>query len=314
MRNYRLTVVAVLLFSIGAFCQMQPQTKSSSEQVPKLEHFDPNLADHSLDPCQDFYKFACNKWNAANPIPPDQVVWGTGSGLRYWNENILREAMEKAAAQTSRRSEYQQKIGDYWAACMDEPGLEQAGIRDLKPELDRINSMMSTTELAEQLAHIHMSFPGAWDANDNQSAAAMFGFGQQQDYDDASKVVAAIDQGGLGLPNRDFYLKDDDKSKEIREKYVAHITKMLTLAGEGQANAGADAKTIIEIETAMAKVQMDNVARRDPKNVNNKMSLDEVQALTPSFKWNVYLQDISAPPSSPHYLVSSPDFFKGWKS
>ena len=310
MMNYRRTLVAVLLFSVSAFSQMQPQTKSA-EQVPKLEHFDPNLADHSLDPCQDFYKFACSKWNAANPIPPDQVVWGTGSGLRYWNENILREAMVKAAAQTSGRSDYQQKIGDYWAACMDEPGLEQAGIRDLKPELDRINSMMSTTELAEQLAYIHMSFPGAWESNDNQSAAAIFGFGQQQDYDDASKVVASIDQGGLGLPSRDFYLKDDDKSKEIREKYTTHITNMLLLAGEGKAAALFNAKTVLDMETALAKVQMDNVARRDPKNVNNKMSLTEVQALTPSFKWNVYLQDISAPPSSPHYLVSSPDFFKG---
>jgi len=310
MMNYRRTLVAVLLFSVSAFSQMQPQTKSA-EQVPKLEHFDPNLADHSLDPCQDFYKFACSKWNAANPIPPDQVVWGTGSGLRYWNENILREAMVKAAAQTSGRSDYQQKIGDYWAACMDEPGLEQAGIRDLKPELDWINSMMSTTELAEQLAYIHMSFPGAWESNDNQSAAAIFGFGQQQDYDDASKVVASIDQGGLGLPSRDFYLKDDDKSKEIREKYTTHITNMLLLAGEGKAAALFNAKTVLDMETALAKVQMDNVARRDPKNVNNKMSLTEVQALTPSFKWNVYLQDISAPPSSPHYLVSSPDFFKG---
>ena len=307
----RLSKLALLVVSL-LFAQYPGNAQqSSAEQAPKLEHFDPNMVDKTLDPCQDFYQYVCSKWNAANPIPPDQAAWGTGSGLQYWNENILRQALEKASTQTSGRSDFEQKIGDYWAACSNEPGLEAAGSRDLKPDLQRIDAMKSKSELAGQVSHIHMLVPGAWEGNDNQTAAALLGFGSLQDFDDASKVVAGIDQGGLGLPNRDFYLKDDAKSKEILSKYEAHVSKMLGLAGESSTQAAADGKTILAIETAMAKAQMDNVARRDPKNLNNKMSFEQVQALTPSFNWKQYAADIGAPPSAPHYIVTSPEFFKG---
>ena len=307
MRTAKLAVLVVSLVLL----RYPGNAQSPTEQVPKLEHFDANMVDKTLDPCQDFYQYACSKWNAANPIPADQVAWGTGSGLQYWNESILRKALENAAAQTSGRTDFEQKIGDYWAACTNEPGLETAGGRDLKPDLQRIDGMKTKSELAGQVAHIHMIIPGAWEGNDNQTAAALLGFGSQQDFDDASKVIAGIDQGGLGLPNRDFYLKDDAKSKEILGKYEAHISKMLTLAGETAAQAAADAKTVVGIETTMAKAQMDNVARRDPKNLNNKMSFEQVQTLTPSFNWKQYTDDIGAQPSAPHYIVTSPEFFKG---
>ncbi|HWY53369.1 MAG TPA: M13 family metallopeptidase, partial [Terriglobales bacterium] len=311
MRISRFSIIAILLFGIvGAHAQ----STSASSSAPKLSHFDLSLVDKSLDPCQDFYQYACSKWNAVNPIPPDQVSWGTGSGLRYWNENILREAMEKAAAQTGKRTDYEQKIGDYWAACMDESGIEAAGTRDLKAGLQRIAEMSNKSQLADQVAHLHRAVPGAWQSNDNQTGAALLGFGQQQDFDDATKVVAAIDQGGLGLPNRDFYIKEDDKSKEIRRQYETHISKMLALSGESAQQAAVDAKTILAIETDMAQAQMDNVARRDPKNLNNKMSLEQVQTLTPSFDWKHYIEIVEAPPSSPHYLVSSPQFFRNLDS
>jgi len=303
-------IVVVLLCSVSGIIRANAQNAAASPSTPKLEHFDISQVDKSLDPCQDFYQYACSKWNSANPIPADQVAWGTGSGLQYWNENILREALEKAAAQTSNRTDYEQKIGDYWAACMDESGIESAGTRDLKTELERIAQMTNKSQLADQVAHIHQAVPGAWQGDDNQTRAALLGFGQQQDFDDATKVVAAIDQGGLGLPNRDFYIKDDAKSKEIRGQYETHISKMLALSGETPEQAAAEAKTIIAIETAMAQAQMDNVARRDPKNLNNKMSLEQVQALTPSFDWKHYIEVVEAPPSSPHYLVSSPQFFR----
>jgi endothelin-converting enzyme/putative endopeptidase len=301
------TITAVLAFTVVI---VRANGQNTSSSTPALSHFDLDLVDKTLDPCQDFYQYACSKWNAANPIPADQVAWGTGSGLRYWNENILREAMDKAAAQTSNRTDYEQKIGDYWAACMDESGIEAAGTRDLKAGLERISQMQNKSQLADQVGHVHEDIPGAWDGNDNQTDAALLGFGQQQDFDDATKVVASIDQGGLGLPNRDFYIKDDAKSKEIRGAYETHISKMLTLAGESAQQADADAKTIIAIETALAQAQMDNVARRDPKNLNNKMSFEEVQALTPSFDWKHYVEVVAAPPSPPHYIVSSPAFFR----
>jgi putative endopeptidase len=296
---------------------VKPKPPVPPPPPPKLEHFDLSEIDKTLDPCQDFYQYACSKWNAANPIPADQVAWGTGSGLQYWNESVLRDAMQKVRKDTGNRPDYEQKIGDYWAACMDEETIEGTPpTRVLDAGMNYIDRMKSKSDLADQVAHIHLAIPGAWQGDDNQTRAVLLGFGQQQAYDDASKVVASIDQGGLGLPNRDFYLKDDDKTKEILSKYEAHIAEMLVLgvSAEDADQGAADAKTVIAIETALAQAQMDNVARRDPKNLNNKMSLKQVEKLTPSFDWKTYLEMVKAPSSSPYYLVSSPKFFSSLES
>ncbi|HEV2469947.1 MAG TPA: M13 family metallopeptidase [Candidatus Sulfotelmatobacter sp.] len=292
--------------SVGAASSAAAADQSKE---PKLEHFDPQLVDPSLNPCDDFYKYACNKWLAANPIPPDQVFWSTGSGLELWNEGILRDTLEAASKNDASRSAVQQKIGDYWASCMDESGINATGLKPLQPELDRIAALKSKKDLTLEIAHIHHAFPGAWEQSDNQTNAPFFGFTGQQDYDNASMVVAQIDQGGLSLPNRDYYLKTDEKSKELLTKYRQHVKKMFVLAGESDAQATADAGTVLELETAMAQAQMDNVRRRDPKNINNKMTLAQVKALTPSINWDAYLKAVNAP-GSQHYIVTSPDFFR----
>jgi putative endopeptidase len=276
---------------------------------PKLEHFDPNLTDKTLDPCDDFYQYSCHKWLAANPIPADQVFWTTGSGLDLWNEGVLRETLESASRNDSGRSPGQQKIGDYWAACMDESGIEALGLKPIAGELARIQALQSKKELTLEVAHLHHLYPGAWQGGDNQSNSPLFGFTGGQDFDDASMVVAQIDQGGLSLPGRDYYLNSDDKSKELLTKYRAHLGKMFVLAGESPAQADSDAGTVLDLETQMAKAQMDNVRRRDPKNINNKMSLAEIRQLTPSLDWDAYLHAVKAP-ASDHYLVTSPDFFR----
>ncbi len=280
-----------------------------TKNAPKLEHFDPNLVDKTLNPCDDFYKYSCNNWLTANPIPHDEVFWGTGSDLELWSEAVLRDTMEAAGKNEPKRTAVQQKIGDYWAACMDESGIEAAGLKPLQPELDRIAALKSKRELTLEVAHLHHLFPGAWQQGDNQTNAPFFGFNGQQDYDDASKVVAQIDQGGLSLPNRDYYLKTDEKTVETLKKFHAHVRKTFVLAGEAEAQASADAGTVIELETAMAKAQMDNIKRRNPKNINNKMSLAQIRELTPSIEWDVYLKAVKAP-ASDHYIVTSPDFFR----
>jgi len=280
-----------------------------TKDAPKLSHFDPTLVDKTLNPCDDFYKYACNKWIAANPIPADQVYWSTGSGLELWNDTVLRETLEASSKNDPQRSPVQKKIGDYWAACMDESGIEAAGLKPLQPELERIAALKSKKEITLEIAHLHHLFPGAWAQSDNQTNSPFFGFTGQQDYDDASKVVAQIDQGGLSLPSRDYYINTDEKSVETLKKYRAHVQKMFELAGEAQAQASEDAGTVIELETAMAKAQMDNVKRRDPKNINNRMSLAQVRELTPSIDWDAYLQAVKAP-TSDHYIVTSPDFFR----
>jgi putative endopeptidase len=280
-----------------------------ADSTPKLEHFDPNLVDKDLSPCDDFYKYSCTKWLTANPIPADQVYWSTGSNLELWNEGAERETLEASSKNDPKRSAVQQKIGDYWAACMDESGIEAAGLKPLQPELDRVNAIQSKKEITLEIAHLHKQFPGAWEQSDNQTEAPFFGFTGQQDYDDAAKVVAQIDQGGLSLPGRDYYINTDDKSVETLKKYRAHVQKMFVLAGESQAQASSDADAVIELETALAKAQMDNVKRRDPKNINNKMSLAQVRELTPSIDWDAYLKAVNAP-ASDHYIVTSPDFFR----
>lgn len=282
---------------------------ADQSNVPTLEHFDPNLADKTLNPCDDFYKYSCSKWLAANPIPADQVYWSTGSSLQLWNEGVLRDTLEAASKNDSNRSAIQQKIGDYWAACMDESGIEAAGLRPLQAELARISALKSKKDITAEVAHLQQLGPGAWEPGDNQSTSPLFGFTGQQDYDNASMVVAQIDQGGLSLPNRDYYLKTDDKSKEILGKFRAHIEKMFVLAGESEAQAASDAGTVIELETALATAQMDNVKRRDPKNINNKMSLAQVRELAPSIDWDAYLKALQAP-ASDHYIVTSPDFLR----
>ena len=199
---------------------------SDTKEAPKLDHFDPNLVDKSLNPCDDFYKYACNKWIAANPIPADQVYWSTGGGLEMWNDNVLRETLEAASKNDSSRSPVQQKIGDYWAACMDESIIEAAGLTPLLPELNRIAALKSNQEITLEIAHLHHLFPGAWEQSDNQTDAPFFGFTGLQDYNDASKVVGQFDQGGLSLPNRDYYINTDEKSAETLRKYRAHVEKM----------------------------------------------------------------------------------------
>jgi putative endopeptidase len=286
-----------------------PGAASDTKPAPKLEHFDPNLVDQTLSPCDDFYKYACNKWVTANPIPADQVYWTTGSGLELWNENVLRETLEASSANDPKRGAVQRKIGDYWAACMDVGGIEAAGLKPLQPELDRITALQSKKELTLEIARLHGLFPGSWEQSDNQTNSPFFGFTGQQDYDDASKVVAQLDQGGLSLPNRDYYINTDEKSVETLKKYRAHLQKMFVLAGEAEAQASDDAGTVMTLETAMAKAQMDNIRRRDPKNVNNKMSLAQIRELTPSIEWDGYFKAVKAP-ASDHYIVTAPDFFR----
>ncbi len=156
-----LTPIAMVAQNLDA--NSSADSIGASEQAkadPKLEHFDPNLVDKNLNPCDDFYKYACNKWTSANPIPPDQVAWSTRSGLQLWNETALRETLEASSRDDPNRSPVQQKIGDYWTACMDESGIEAAGLKTLQPELSRISDLKSKKEITLEIAHLHHLFPG----------------------------------------------------------------------------------------------------------------------------------------------------------
>jgi len=311
----RMRITLSLAVAIFAASSVFAQAPSSSPQappkeLPQLEHFNTANVDAKGEACDDFYKFADGKWLAAHPIPADQVFWSVASPLQLWNETLLLQTLAANSPSKPNRTPNEQKIGDYYFACMDTKAIDAHTAEWLKPELDRIASIKDKAGLAEEVAHLHQSIPGAWQTGDNETDAALFGFAGSPDFDDASHNVAVIDQGGMALPARSFYLDDEAKSKEIRSKYLKHIANIFVLAGEKLEQAKTDADVILAMETDLAKVAMDPVARRDPKNLNNKMSLAEVKALTPSFDWDLYFKLVKAP-STPHYIVTSPAFFKG---
>jgi len=310
----RFCALLTVLLALSTALFAQSAATPSSSAMPELERFSIEQVDKSLDPCVDFFQYACRKWIKANPIPPDQGSWGTFDSLALWNIAAVHNTLEEAAQPSPNRTPVEQKVGDYYASCMNEDAINKAGITPLQPELDRIARMKAKSQLPEVLASLHQIIrPANLSYIDAYYQGVVFGIYSQPGLDDASITLAILDQAGMALPGREFYLNDDAKSKEIRDKYVKHVARMLELSGEPQAQAAADSQTVLAMETELAKAAMDIVARRDPKNLNNKMSLQQIQALTPSFEWKRYFAATRAP-SSPQYLVTAPSFFRGMET
>ncbi len=268
--------------------------------LPYTPSLDVPSMDKSADPCTDFYQFTCGGWMANNPIPPDQAAWSVYGKLEEENMRYLWGILEQDAKMTANRNAVQQKIGDYFAACMNTDAIEALGAKPLQPLLHEIASLKTKSDLAAFLATEHQK---------NYSSAWMFGFGSDQDFSDATQVIAFAHSGGLGLPDRDYYTKTDARSKELRRKYVAHVTRMLELTGESKSEAAKDAKTVMKIETDLAKASLTRVERRDPYNLFHKMAPAELEKIAPSFHWKTYLAD-SGLSDIKTINVTEPKFFK----
>src|SRR5215470_14796688 len=294
----RLLFVATLV-TCTAFAQTAPPPSAPSEnRVLQLKGLDPNLMDKSVDPCVDFYQYACGGWLKQNPVPADQSSYGRDTELAERNRLILRDILEKASTNDPKRSAVNQKIGDYYSSCMDENAIERKGIAALKPELDQIAAIKDKADLAPAIAHLHLV-----------NVDALFSYGSDQDFKDANSVIAEADQGGLGLPERDYYTRTGTKDEEIRKQYIQHVTNMLKLLGEPQSQAAADAQTVMQIETALASGSLTVVDRREPSNLYRKMPVKDLEGMAPLFTWSTYMRSVGTPPVD-SLNVAVPQFFK----
>jgi len=260
--------------------------------------FSMNTIDKTIDPCVDFYQYACGTWIKNSEIPPDQSQWVSFVELHERNLDIEHGILEKAAAGDASRNAVDQKIGDLYGSCRDEKSVDTKGIAPVKPELDRIAAVNDKSALIDEIAHVHLIGPNP-----------LFNFYSQSDLHNADQVIAYIDQGGLTLPDRDYYIKDDADKVEKRQILVDYATQLFTLAGQSPQQAAKSAQTVLVIETLLAADSMDRTKRRDPKNRDHKMSRDEAAALGPNFYLNRYFTAVGAPRFT-QLNVTNPDFFK----
>jgi len=289
----RVCIAALLGASVLSLASAQRSTPATSKHDPAL---DVTSMDRTVDPCVDFFKYSCGSWIKNNPIPPDQSSWDTYSKMQDENSARLRAILESAAPPDAKRDAVTQKIGDYYASCMDERAINAKGAEPLQRGLEQIAEITSKADLAEVTASMR---------HDN----VLFAFESTEDYRDASQVIAEVDQGGLGLPDRDYYLQEDAKSADLRKAYVAHVQMMFDLLGDPPDSAAAEAQSVMRIETALAKGSMTQVERREPKNLDHKMASGELEKITPDFQWAVYFAKVGLPSLS-SLNVAAPGFFR----
>jgi len=289
MRLSRLLMAILLLAGVTVQLAAQESKTTQNSVVSSL--------DKNVDPCVDFYQFACGGWIKNNPIPADHPIWSRFGELAERNRTVLRGILEDAA-KAGKRTANEQKIGDYYATCIDEDSINKKGIAVLKPEFDRIAALKDKSALPALMAHLH-----------SQSIDGLFGFYSGADFKNAKEVIAQADQGGLSLPDRDYYLKDDAKSVELRKQFLEHVANTFKLLGDTPEKATAEAGAVLAIETALAKGSMDRVERREPEKIYHKLSQQDWQALAPSFSFARYVSDLGAPAFAA-LNVASPDFFK----
>ncbi len=293
MKFISLLFAAILCLTVSA----QDRPLSSLPYTPSL---DTQFIDRSVDPCVDFYKFACGNWIKQNPIPPDQARWDVYSKLAEDNERFLWGILQDSAKPSPSRTASEQKIGDFFESCMDETAVEKAGSTPLRERLNEIARLRTTAQLAPLMAKLQL---------DSRGSGYGFGFSSNQDFSDSTSVIGFAFGGGLGLPDRDYYLKTDAKSVETRQRYLEHVQTMFTLLGDNAAAAKAHAQTVIDMETALAKATLTRVEKRDPYKLFHKLTRAQLTSLTPSFNWTAFLTTLGVP-NAAAVNVTEPEFFK----
>ena len=303
----RIQIVVSALLLTGGFVagsaaaqQFVSDSESGPTSIPKKPiSFDLSAIDKTANPCNDFYQYACGAWNKSNPIPPTERGWGRFNELADRNNYLLYQELSAAAA--APKTALQTKYGNYFAACMDTKRSDELGAKPIQPELSAIAAFEDKKKIAQLDVKIENEIGRGF----------LFGVGVGQDQKDSTKQILQTGQGGLSLPDRDYYIKDDERSALLRKQYVEHVTKMFVLLGDTQEQAAAEASNVMRIETALAQGSMDRVAMRDPDKRYHIMTIDQVQAQTPDFDWHALLtgshvnQATSMNVSSPIYLKTA---------
>jgi putative endopeptidase len=302
-RQFAMLLVAAII--IFAQIPRTPSQSAKSEKHPlHALPYSPSLdlasMDQTADACVDFYQYVCGGWMKNNPIPPDEASWSVYAKLANENAQFLWGILEEASDATRQRNAAQQKIGDYFQTCMDEPAIEKLGAAPLEDGLKEITELKSKDELAEYLGREHPTL---------RRAGMLFNFGSNQDFADSSQVIAFATAGGLGLPDRDYYLKTDPKSQQIRDEYAAHVKKMFELAGDPPAQAAEEEKSVWAIEMALAQKSLTRVEKRNPYNLFHKMGRKQLQTLTPDFDWDTYLGEQGLAKVET-FNVTEPEFYR----
>ena len=268
----------------GSPAAMSARLQVPLEALPYSPVLNVNNLDRSVDPCTDFFKFSCGGWIKNNPIPADQSSWSVYGKLTYDNQQFLWGILRDTAAMKDRNAN-QQKIGDYFAACMDEAAVDRRGDAPMEPVLARIAAYKSREALLRDLPAFAADVDGSF----------FFSAGSEQDPSNSDAVIADQGPAALGLPDRDYYVKTDAKSAEIRQHYVAYIARLFEMGGESAATAHDDALGVLKLETVLAKASLTRVERRDPYKTYHRMTLDQLQALVPSVRWTDFYRRSGAP-------------------
>ena len=292
-------LASFLLSVAGAAAQNSSSVTSAESKLPYTPSLDVTSMDRSVDPCVNLYQYACGSWQKNNPIPPDQTSWSVYGKLYQDNLTFLRGMLEQAAQPAGQRDAVTQKIGDFYAACMDEAAAEKRGLAAIQPQLDAITQLSSIRDLAPLAARLTLPF----------GDSILFAAGSTQDPDNSELQIADLDQGGLGLPDRDYYTKQDAKSKEIRQRYVQHVEKVFELLGDGPEAAQKNAATVMRLETALAAASLTQVDRRDPYKLKHKMKVGDLRLLAPDFAWSAYFSALHYPQLE-IVNVDAPAFFR----
>jgi endothelin-converting enzyme/putative endopeptidase len=304
--NRRIAVCLALLLAVLLPCASRlvaAEGKQPLAQLPYSPSLDFTSMDQTANPCVDFYQYSCGGWVKKNPIPADQARWSVYGKMTDENQQYLWGLLQEAAAGGAKRTPAQQKIGDYFAACMDEPAVEKLGMKPIEADFAAIKGLGSAAQLAPLVGRLHLETGGS----------VLFGFGSNQDFGDSSQVIAFAVSGGLGLPDRDYYVKDDARSQETRKEYVAHMARMFGLIGDAPEAAAAAAQTVLKIETGLAKATLTRVEQRDPHRLYHDVKLKDFQAMVPSFRWSEYFTAIGLK-NPAHLNVTEPDFYKQLES